>query len=1092
MAIYKTNIVDIDLNKGKIQRSPLNYTIGSGDDDADRIGIRVFRGKEPVDLTGVAVQGVFMPPQGSPIAITTGNIVYDNVALVVLPQACYNYHGQFCLAIKLVSVTEGITGTMRIVDGMVDNTHTIGTVAPTSAVPTYQEVLAVYEDAIAAVEDVNEFKSALINELNDGNAFDILQFCNHPTHEHREVQFTWNDENNACTVLGTATGGAAVDTFFDQAYAFPKGVSAGSVCRLKYSATNVKFQAYAYIGGVLDTTNILASITSNKDFTVPSNASGLFIRLAVSSGATANETVSPKLFTETPTNEELNSSTINLAENMTANMAGISAVLGRNEMNIPWIKHAYIHETTGEVIKTDSDVSVTGLIPVPFGSKAIIATTSTSVRYATYNKNGELLNVYSNAWGINIVISSESVAYFRFQYNSVTDLDLATVHITFEYDNEIAEFSNEYATKTGNPICIDNASESKLPDISYSSAGNDEIINLCGKNLFHFQHKSKLGMVQNGVTFHFNMTTQEMSIESENGATGTTLSANSTFDGGCTTLDGVAAYHNFHFKFNEDTEVTVTPNYSVDPFYDSKVLLFVIWVEDNAIKSLPIGYEGATIVAQAGVEYGIRVRVTEGFTGSLTLKPQVEIGGKSTVFEQYNGAECLLDSGEGSANVFDMTQKNRLISTFASNKITAEWLYLLKSVKITSDNPASATVVYHPDYDGTVNGNAASYIFKFTPGNVPVCVAGVPEKLVGLAIIQIVDGTNTINIRTADPYLFVAETNKEYGYRVYINAGSIFDYTLNPVIATGLEALKLFGSKHPITNVYTDGNASLSVKYTTETEHDKEQDAGEIAKGINILTAGKIVHPFEKLKKFPPVITFIDDDTTSPTLVERFHDILAAENVVGNYAVEMRNVENYQDTMPDLLLGYEQEGFGMLYHCYKQDGDSDRYWESGNPAYDEELIRENFYKGLRAYRQMGFNSDKYWVTPYGVNDEFIRSLAKEADMECLLSCPTATYACNAIMNLGSNISRWNMPRFIFLSDTNNDYQARALIDGCAESNGWLCIVTHVNSWPSAMVETNTQRLTDLIQYIKSKDIEIWNFNRAFQTFKPLLMLNELF
>ena len=152
MAVYKRNIVDIDLEQGQIHRAFLNHSIGMYDQQADRFGIRVFRDKEPVNLTGVSVEGVFMPPQGSPIAITGGTytVVEGNKAEVILPQACYNYEGQFTLAIKLVDSGNSVTGTMRIVDGMVDNTHASGTVAPTDAVPTYQEVLAVYEQMVAA------------------------------------------------------------------------------------------------------------------------------------------------------------------------------------------------------------------------------------------------------------------------------------------------------------------------------------------------------------------------------------------------------------------------------------------------------------------------------------------------------------------------------------------------------------------------------------------------------------------------------------------------------------------------------------------------------------------------------------------------------------------------------------------------------------------------------------------------------------------------------------------------------------------------------------------------------------------------------
>ena len=85
-----------------------------------------------------------------------------------------------------------------------------------------------------------------------------------------------------------------------------------------------------------------------------------------------------------------------------------------------------------------------------------------------------------------------------------------------------------------------------------------------------------------------------------------------------------------------------------------------------------------------------------------------------------------------------------------------------------------------------------------------------------------------------------------------------------------------------------------------------------------------------------------------------------------------------------------------------------------------------------------------------------------------------------------------MPRCIMLSDTDNDWQIKTLIDGCASAPGMLVIVTHVNSWAAADVTTNTARLTGLIQYAKAAGCKVQNFMTAYQTFKPLLMLNELF
>lgn len=154
-SIIKKDIVDIELNSGAIHRSFLNHSIGMTDSGANAFGVRVLRDGNYVDLSGVTAEGFFRDPQGNNIAITSGNLIRGNEAYVILPQACYNYEGQFTLAIKLIG--GDVTGTMRIVDGMVDNTNTGGAVAPTENVPTYQEILAVYDDMLEALENMGEY-----------------------------------------------------------------------------------------------------------------------------------------------------------------------------------------------------------------------------------------------------------------------------------------------------------------------------------------------------------------------------------------------------------------------------------------------------------------------------------------------------------------------------------------------------------------------------------------------------------------------------------------------------------------------------------------------------------------------------------------------------------------------------------------------------------------------------------------------------------------------------------------------------------------------------------------------------------------------
>ena len=153
MAHYKRDIVDVDLETCSISRSFLNRTIGYKDDDADRFGIRAFRNGVPQDLSGASCQAIFMAPDGTKIALTSYGTVSGNLAYVTLPPACYDVEGQFTLAIKIVG--GGVTSTVRIVDGVVSQTGASGTVSPTSAVPTYQEVIAQFDAMVAATSAAN-------------------------------------------------------------------------------------------------------------------------------------------------------------------------------------------------------------------------------------------------------------------------------------------------------------------------------------------------------------------------------------------------------------------------------------------------------------------------------------------------------------------------------------------------------------------------------------------------------------------------------------------------------------------------------------------------------------------------------------------------------------------------------------------------------------------------------------------------------------------------------------------------------------------------------------------------------------------------
>ena len=143
MAIYKEDIVNIELSTGKIFRSFLEHTIGSADEAANRFGVRVFRNGEPENIGGTCF-GLFVRADGATVTIN-GGTVSGNMAYVTLPAACYAVEGNFTLAIKCQG--SGATGTLRIVDGVVSRTSTSTAVDPGTIIPSVETLIELIEEA---------------------------------------------------------------------------------------------------------------------------------------------------------------------------------------------------------------------------------------------------------------------------------------------------------------------------------------------------------------------------------------------------------------------------------------------------------------------------------------------------------------------------------------------------------------------------------------------------------------------------------------------------------------------------------------------------------------------------------------------------------------------------------------------------------------------------------------------------------------------------------------------------------------------------------------------------------------------------------
>lgn len=154
MALYHSDIVDIDLESGTVHRSFSNRIIGEGDNNANRYGVRLFRNGEPANIGGSACQGYFIRRSHGDTVLIDGGTFQGNEAYVTLPQACYAYEGDFTLIIKLAGT--GITGTMRIVDGTVAQTTTDTMVDPGHVIPDISELLALIAEMETLVEEISD------------------------------------------------------------------------------------------------------------------------------------------------------------------------------------------------------------------------------------------------------------------------------------------------------------------------------------------------------------------------------------------------------------------------------------------------------------------------------------------------------------------------------------------------------------------------------------------------------------------------------------------------------------------------------------------------------------------------------------------------------------------------------------------------------------------------------------------------------------------------------------------------------------------------------------------------------------------------
>lgn len=191
--------INIDLNK-PLARS--RAVLASGDDMANCFGASIYQNGEAVDISGYAVTGYFVKPDGDTLVIAGS--AEGNTALVTLHQACYAA-GSGTLAIK-VSGVKKFTGTVRVVDCYTRTVKTDNVYDPGEAVPTLDDIFAQIAAMEAATAEANT-AAADANEAREGIQDDLAalaeeikertDFLSSITGDHfREIQYTFRTEGN--------------------------------------------------------------------------------------------------------------------------------------------------------------------------------------------------------------------------------------------------------------------------------------------------------------------------------------------------------------------------------------------------------------------------------------------------------------------------------------------------------------------------------------------------------------------------------------------------------------------------------------------------------------------------------------------------------------------------------------------------------------------------------------------------------------------------------------------------------------------------------------------------------------------------------
>ena len=225
-----------------------------------------------------------------------------------------------------------------------------------------------------------------------------------------------------------------------------------------------------------------------------------------------------------------------------------------------------------------------------------------------------------------------------------------------------------------------------------------------------------------------------------------------------------------------------------------------------------------------------------------------------------------------------------------------------------------------------------------------------------------------------------------------------------------------------------------------------------------------------------PIITIIDDDTPTSEGVLRVKSLCDSAGIKCTFAVLTKQFEWHPDLI-ETLKGLEREGFHMALHGYTQ-GEFYRNPETYMKECEDDLVH-----GLQDMRCNGFADPCYWITPFGVQKQELKDLAKKWSFNALV---TITHG---IEDTRASNGKWALRRCgLNESDEGSSCTMDQLldyIDDCAANNKWLLIGTHIaGGWKS----DDYSRFLQIVEYAKKAGCrfmtlgEAWNYRKSIYDF----------